>query len=100
MTFNPNILRIDRLSLTLSLLCILSGAGCLVGIVGHTSVYVAHVAVPAGKHWFLGKSRSNQLCMGEGVICRFCLAWVNFDFRELVSNRELLGVDDTCQPHG
>ena len=63
-------------------------------------MYVAHVAVPAGKLWFLGKSRSNQLCMGEGVRCRFCLAWVNVDFRELVSNGELLGMDDPCQLHG
>ena len=34
-----------------------SGAGCLVGIVDYTSVYVAHVAVPAEKLWFLGKSK-------------------------------------------
>ena len=43
------------LRLLFSLLCILSGAGCLVGIVDHTSVYVAHVSVQAGKLWFLGK---------------------------------------------
>ena len=42
------------LRLVFSRLCILSGAGCLVGIVAHTSVYVAHVAIPAGKLWFLG----------------------------------------------
>ena len=61
---------------------------------------VAHVAVPAGKLCFLGKSRSNPLCMGEGKGFRFCLAWVDVDFRELVSNGKLLRVDDPCQPHG
>ena len=64
------------LRLVISRLCLLSGAGCLVGMVDHTSVYVPHVAVPAGKLWFLGKSRSNPLCMGEGLGCRFCLTWV------------------------
>ena len=45
------------LRLAFSPLCVLSGAGCLVGIVDYTSVYVAHVAVPAEKLWFLGKSK-------------------------------------------
>ena len=38
------------LRLVFSRQCLISGAGCLVGIVDDTSVYVAHVAVPAGKH--------------------------------------------------
>ena len=88
------------LRLVLSRHCLLSGAGCLVGIVDDMSVYAAHVSVPAGKHWFLGKSRSNPLCMGEGMVCRICMAWVNVEFRELVSNGELLVVDQPCQPHG
>ena len=58
------------------------------------------MAVPTGKLWFLGKSRSNPLCMGEGVGGRFFLASTNVDFRELVGNRKLLGQDDPCQPHG
>ena len=33
----------------------------------HTSGCVAHMAVLAGKLWFLGKSRSKPLCMGEWV---------------------------------
>ena len=86
--------------LVFSRLRLLSGAGCQVGIVDHTSLNVTHVAVPVGKLWFLGKSRSNPLCMGEGMGYRFCLALVNVDFRELVSNGELLGMDDPCQPHG
>ena len=85
--------------LVFSRLCQLSGANCLVGIVDHTSVYVAHVAVPTGKLCFPGKSRSNPLFMGKVVCCSFCLAWESVDFRELVSNGELLGVDDPCQPH-
>ena len=44
------------------------------GIVHHISGNVVHVAVPVGKLWFLGKSRSNALCMGEGVGDRFGLA--------------------------
>ena len=75
--------------LAFSRLCLLSGVGCLVGIVDHTSVL--HGAVVAGKLWFLGKSRSNPLCMGEGLGCRFCLAWLNVDFRKLVGNGKLLG---------
>ena len=38
------------------------------GIVDHMSGNVAHVAVPLGNIWFLGKSRPNPLCMGEGVV--------------------------------
>ena len=37
------------LRLVFSRLCLLSGAGCQVGIVDHTSVYVAHVVVLPGK---------------------------------------------------
>ena len=88
------------LRLVFSRLCPLSGVGDLVGIADHMSGNSAHVAVPAGKLWFLGKSRSNPLCMGEGVGGRFGLAWTNVDFRELVSNGEWLGEDDPCQPHG
>ena len=88
------------LRLVFSRLCPLSGVGDLVGIVDHMCGNVAHVAVPAEKLWFLGKSRSNPLCMGEGVGGRFGLAWTNVDFRELVGNGKLLGEDDPCQPHG
>ena len=70
------------------------------GIVDHMSGNVAHVAVLAGKLWFLGKSRSNPLCIGEWVGGRFGLAWTNVDFRELVDNGNVLGKDDSCQPHG
>ena len=75
----------------------LSGVSDLVGIVDQV---VAHLAVSAGKLWFLGKSRSNPLCMGEGVGGRYGLAWTNVDFRELVVNGKLLVEDDPCQPHG
>ena len=85
--------------LAFSRLCLPSRVGCLVGIVDHTGVYVSHGAVVAGKLWFLGKSRSNPLCMGEGVGCKFCLAWLNVDFRELVGNGKSQGVDYPCQPH-
>ena len=88
------------LLLVFSRLCPLSGVGDLVGIVDHMSGYVAHVAVSAGKLWIFGKSRSNLLCMGEGVGGRFGLAWTNVDFREQVGNGKLLGEDDPCQPHG
>ena len=89
------------LRLVFSRLCPLSGVGDLVGIVDHMSGNSAHVAVLAEKLWFLGKSRSNPLCMGEGVGGRFGLAWTNVDFRELVSNGKVwLGEDDPCQPHG
>ena len=88
------------LRLVFSRLCPLSGVGDLVAIVDHMSGNVAHVAVSAGKLWFLGKSRSNPLCMGEGVGGRFGLAWTNVDFRELVCNGKLLGEDGPCQPHG
>ena len=88
------------LRLVFSQLCPLSGVGDLVGIVDHMIGNVAHVAVPVGKLWFLGKSRSNQLCMDEGVGGRFGLAWTNVDFREQMSNGKLLGEDGACQPHG
>ena len=86
--------------LVFSQLCPLSGVSDLVGIVDHMSENVAHVAVPAGKLWFLGKSRSNPLCMGEGVGGRFGLAWTNIHFRELVGNGNSPEEDDPCQPHG
>ena len=86
--------------LVFSRLCRLSGVGDLVGFVDHMSGIVAHLGVPAGKLWFIGKSKSNPLCMGEGVGGRYGLAWTNVDFRELVVNRKLLGEDDPCQPHG
>ena len=88
------------LRLVFSQLCPLLRGGDLVSIVDHMSGNVAHVAVPAGKLWFLGKSRSNPLFMGEGVGGRFGLAWTNVDFRELVSKGKLLGKDGPCQPHG
>ena len=88
------------LRLVFSRLCRLSGVGDLVGIVDHMSGNVAHMRVSAGKLWFLGKSRSNPLCMGEGVGGRYGLAWTNVDFRELVVNGKLLGEDDPCQPRG
>ena len=56
------------LRLVFSQLCPLSEVGDLVSMVDHMSGNVAHVAVPAGKLWFLGKSGSNQLCMGEGWV--------------------------------
>ena len=88
------------LLLVFSRLCPLSGVGDLVGIVDHMSGYVAHVAVLAKKLWIFGKSRSNPLCMVEGVGGRFGLARTNVDFREQVGNGKLLGEDDPCQPHG
>ena len=79
------------LRLVFSRLCPLSGVGDLVALVDHLSGNVAHVAVLAGKLWFLGTSRSNPLCMGEWVGCRFCLARLNVQFRELAS---------VCMAHG
>ena len=89
-----------RFRLVFSRLCRLSGVSDLVGIVDHISGNVAHLAVLSGKLLFLRKSRSNPLCMGEGVGGRYGLAWTNVDFRELVVNGKLLGEDDPCQPHG
>ena len=54
------------LRLVFSRMCPLSGVADLVGIVDHMIGIVAHVTVQAGKLWFLGKSRSNPLCMGDG----------------------------------
>ena len=51
--------------LIFSQLCQVKGAGGQGIIEDHTSGCVAHTAVQAGKRWFLGKSRSNPLCMGE-----------------------------------
>ena len=59
----------------------------------HTSGCVAHVAVLAEKLWFLGKSRSNQLCMGEWVGYGCCLVRLNVAFRELSNTLKLLGLD-------
>ena len=49
----------------------------------HTGGCVAHMTVLAGKLWFLGKSRSNPLCMGELVGCCCWLVRLNVEFREL-----------------
>ena len=59
------------------------GVGGLVRIEDHTSGCVAHMAVSARKLLFLGKSRSNPLCMGEWVGCGCCLVRLNVAFREL-----------------
>ena len=59
----------------------------------HTSGCVAHMAVLAGKLWFLGKSRSIPLCMGEWVGRGCCLARLCLAFRELSNTWKLLGVD-------
>ena len=64
----------------------------------HTNGYVTHMAVIARKLWFLGKSRSNTLCMGEWVGRGCCL--LSVEFRELSNTWKLLGVDGPCQPHG
>ena len=87
------------LRLILSRLCPLSRVGDLVGIVDHMTENLAHVAVSAGKLWFLGNMRSNRLCMYERVGGRFGLAWTNVDLRKLVGNGKLLGEADPCQPH-
>ena len=84
------------LRLVFSRLCRLSGVGDLKGFVDHISGNVAHLAVSAGKIWFLGNSRSNPLCMGEGVGGRYGPSWTNVDFLELVVNGKLLGEDDPC----
>ena len=63
--------------------CLLEGVVGLVRIEDHRSGCVAHVAVLVGKLWFLGKSRSNPLCMGEWVGCGYCLVRLNVEFREL-----------------
>ena len=64
----------------------------------HTSGCVAYMAVLAGKLWFIGKSRSNPLCMGEWVGCGCCLVRLNVAFRELSNTCKLLGLDGPCQP--
>ena len=69
-------------------------------IKNHTSGCVAHMAVLARKLWFLGKSRSSPLCMGEWVGCGCCLVRLNVKLRELSNTWKLLGLDDLCQPHG
>ena len=66
----------------------------------HTNGYVAHMVVIARNLWFLGKSRSNPLCMGEWVGRGCCLARLSVEFRELSNTCKLLGVDGPCQPHG
>ena len=57
----------------------------------HTSGCVAYMAVLAGKLWFLGKSRSNPLCMGEWVCCGCCLVRLNVAFRELSNSGSCKG---------
>ena len=66
----------------------------------HMSGCVAHMVVLAGKLWFLGKSRSYPLCMGEWVDCGCCLVRLNVGFRELSNTWKLLGFDGPYQPHG
>ena len=65
-----------------------------------TSWCVAHMVDLAGKLWFLGKSRSNPLCLGEWVGCGCCLVRLNVGFRELSNTWKLLGLNGPCQPHG
>ena len=65
----------------------------------HTSGCVAHMAVLAGKLRFLGKSRSNPLCLGEWVGSGCSLVRLNVGFKELSSTWKLLGLDGPCQPH-
>ena len=65
-------------------------------IENHTSGCVTHVAVLC----FLGKSRSNPLCMVKWVGCGCCLARLSVEFRGLSNTWKLLGVDGPCQPHG
>ena len=57
----------------------------------HTSGCVAHMTVLVEKLWFLGKSRSNPLCMGEWVGCGCCLARLSVEFRKLSNTWKLLG---------
>ena len=66
----------------------------------HMSGCAAHMAVRAGKLWFLGKSRSYPLCLGEWVGCGCCLVRLNLGFREQSNTWKLLGMDGPCQPHG
>ena len=66
----------------------------------NTSGCVAQMAVLAGKLWFLGKSRSSPLCMGECVGCGCCFVRLNVGFRELSNTWKLLGLDGPCKPHG
>ena len=46
----------------------------------HTSGCVAHIAVLAGKLWFLGKLSTNPSCMGEWVGCGCFLLRMNVAF--------------------
>ena len=54
-----------------------------------TSGCVAHMAVLAGKLWFLGKWRSNPLCMGKWVGCGCCLARLSVEFRGAIEQSEV-----------
>ena len=54
--------------LVFSRLCRLSGVSDLVGFVEHMSGNVAHLAVSAGKLWFLRKSRSNPCAWVRGWV--------------------------------
>ena len=49
----------------------------------HKSGCVAHMAVLAGKLWFLGISRSKPLLMDEWVGCGCCLTWLYVEFKEI-----------------
>ena len=65
--------------------CRLKRVGGLLKIGDHTSGCVTHKALLEGKLWFLGKSRSNPLCMGEWVGCGCCLPRLNVGVRALSS---------------
>ena len=68
------------------------------GNYAHKSDNLAHPAILVGKVWFLGKSRSNPFYMGDGY--RFCLAWLNVEFRKKVSTLQLLSADGAFEPKG
>ena len=69
-------------------------------IENHTSGCVAHMAVLAGKLWFLEKSRSNPLCLGEWVGFWVLSGMADVGFRELSNTMKLLGLNGPCQEHG
>ena len=56
----------------------------------HTTGCVAHMAVLAGKLRFLGKSRSNPLCLGEWEGSGCCLVRLNVGFKELIEHLEVV----------
>ena len=89
------------LRLVFSRLCRLSGVGELVNIVDHIREWeCSPFSGFSGKILVPWEIEVKPLYMGEGMGGRYGLAWTNVDFRELVVNWKLLGVDDPCQPHG